>query len=84
MLRVRAGGHARDPRLSRSRHIASDGKHKRRPSLKLTRNKAIPFKLSPAAGPKSRPADDESPEAILTVRSLGYMAGPDLVPLESP
>jgi DNA-binding response OmpR family regulator len=29
------------------------------------------------------PADDESPEAILTVRSLGYMAGPDLVPLES-
>jgi len=30
------------------------------------------------------PADDESPEAILTVRSLGYMAGPDLVPLESP
>jgi two-component system, OmpR family, response regulator RpaB len=30
------------------------------------------------------PAADESPEAILTVRSLGYMAGPDLVPLECP
>jgi DNA-binding response OmpR family regulator len=29
------------------------------------------------------PAADEPLEAILTVRALGYMAGPDLVPLES-
>ncbi len=29
------------------------------------------------------PADDDPPEAILTVRALGYMAGPDLMPLES-
>jgi two-component system, OmpR family, response regulator RpaB len=29
------------------------------------------------------PADDDPPEAILTVRALGYMAGPDLVPLDN-
>jgi DNA-binding response OmpR family regulator len=27
------------------------------------------------------PADGQAPEAILTVRALGYMAGPDLVPI---
>ena len=30
------------------------------------------------------PYGHETPEAILTVRSQGYMAGPDLVPLERP
>jgi DNA-binding response OmpR family regulator len=30
------------------------------------------------------PSGQATPEAILTVRSHGYMAGPDLVPLESP
>jgi two-component system, OmpR family, response regulator RpaB len=28
------------------------------------------------------PADREAPEAIVTVRALGYMAGPELVPLD--
>ena len=30
------------------------------------------------------PSGQETPEAILTVRSHGYMAGPDLAPLEGP
>ena len=29
------------------------------------------------------PSADDPPEAILTVRAMGYMAGPELVPLEN-